>query len=287
MKPPPCPKQTFIDDLETAQVFGTTDLLKMRFKSLSISGKVHFLAGWLNNTVKPQLNKIIAALNDNEKPIVKRMHKIWQHLLSHINEKRHYTATSILRIDLENEIYASLANKNLRELPAKDKLNYYKQLLALVSKGNKVTSPNPELVKNVKLRIDEQRMLRLQSFKVKFAELTITLQQKILKLLSRQSLQPRSRLGLWVYRLRNHLLALRNGIAKEMFIDEITTLHRKKLVERFVEKPRKDLYMRWTTSQPKETSKQYIGRRLFLPDVADINVTTKPSELGLRPQSTL
>lgn len=271
MLSPHFPKQKLQDDLETVQIIGTIKLLKNRFKSLSTSGKIHFLGGWLNNAVSPHFNGKIAALDKNEKITVKRMHQIWQQMLLHVDNKIGSTYIESFRRIMEKDVIEQLAHEN-SSIPTGQKLAYYKQLLSVISKGNQLSAPDPQLVKKVQLNVDQQRMFHLQSFKSRFAEFSISLQQKTLKLLSRPRLNSRSYLSLWAQRIRNHFSALKNDKIKQSFIDDITSIHQKKLEDILVQRQRKALYMRWTGAAPKP--KQIMaGRRLFLPEEPVIDLS--------------
>ncbi|MBI2792015.1 MAG: hypothetical protein HYX61_08655 [Gammaproteobacteria bacterium] len=285
MLEPHFPKQKLQDDLKNVQIIGSIKLIKNRFKLLSTSAKMHFLAGWLNNTVNSRLNPNIAALDENEKPIVKRMHQIWRQMLLNIGDNMPSTPISDFRRMMEKDVIAQLAHENLTtSIPTREKLAYYRQLLSIISKGNQVTAPDPQLVKTVRSKVDQQRVLYLQSFKSRFTEFSISLQQKALKLLSRPRLNSRSFFSLWVQKIRNQFSALKNDNAKESFIDDLTSIHQKKLVDILVERQRKALYMRWTASVPKAKPKpkQIVGRCLFLPAEPVIDLTKDASECGKR-----
>jgi hypothetical protein len=237
---------------------------------------MHFLNGWLHNNADQRLRKI-AGLDDKEKFTVNRMYQLWQKMLSSVGNDLPSAPIEEFRRMMERELMAKIANDNFPDITRNEKLAYYKQLSSIMSRGNKISTPDPQLVKDVQSRIEKEREFHLQKYKVRFENLSISLQQKVLKLLSRNNIFTRSRLGLLVHGIRKHFLALKNEKVKENFIDDITKVHQKRIEETLVEKPRKALYLRWTASHPKAISKKTAGRRLFLPEV-----TSDDKELNKR-----
>ncbi|MBN9289149.1 MAG: hypothetical protein BGO43_01570 [Gammaproteobacteria bacterium 39-13] len=240
---------------ETIQVYGTFELLTKELAKLSLLANLHFFAQWVKLKNTGLERKI---LPENEQSKVERLITHWKTLSHDVALQTFGTECVNFRLSLEKKIINDFENGK------ENSLVLLRVLKALVSKGNTVTAPDPQLIKIVEKLLEKKRIEKLENFKEIFKVLSLPKQGKILDLLASKTLQAKNIFRKCIKVVRIQLQAITSPQVKLQFINDLVGLHQAKLEKEYIEKPRKQLLSQWAkTAETKSPHKVGSAKTLF------------------------
>ncbi len=254
-------------------VLGTIKFSKQHYAHLSFLEKLAFYAKWLDpdsSVFTPdQFNTIIA-----KQPGLQHMLDAWTQLTKDVNSNQlNYHASKIqdFRTYIQNSLFMSLEDS----VDNKSKLSHALLALTVVSRsgfylaGKSVTTPDPQLVRNVQKIIQAQREDKLKAFKNKFLTLPLKFKRAALKLLSYQRFPQYNQLATWVKKAADHLSRLENAKFQAKFVENLFESYQSDVNRTHIDGLQKSLFNRWGANKGQTKLPKFVAKKLFINPIDD------------------
>ncbi len=246
------------------QLLGTLSLIHEKFASLSFLAKVDFFGKWLNPNVVV-LNEVQSQAISNEQAQINQLLRSWQKVVKRVDLSSEVRRLQEFRLKLDKIVSSQLKyRENADKLASASAVKLVISRAGCYQGGKPLTTPDPQLTKEINQFIDNLQNQRLSPYKKRFTRLKLSAQAKVIQILN-STVSSVTVGNSWVHRLKAQLAKMNSEHYKANFIDDLFKAHQQKFEERHIERPRKELFIRFglQPTQMRELSRKAPARELF------------------------